>query len=306
MEVAEMLRQAPIFSDLSKRDIKRLAQTARVRSYKAGSVIIKEGGEGFGLFIIASGKAEVVKDADGANPSVLATLGKGDFFGETALMERQPRNATVREAERAEETSRGGRAELKHVKEHEAELEAELASRTQTLEVLDQGLRRLGDEDIEAGVAAAIRMRRAGEQATEIRNELEQSHPNLEALMARLAEMDDDEGGRAGDDMLAEARIAVEELSDHIETLAGRVQDLENTYERAAERTTADQIDGEVDALENEVRRLEREHDRKIVLAHAIREADRRFREEHQPDVVRRGSGYLATITADRYDRLRT
>ena len=210
----------------------------------------------------------------------------------------------LREAERAEETSRGGRAELERVKEHQAEIEAVLAGRTQTLEVLDQVLRRLGDEDIEAGVAAAIRMRRAGEQATEIRNELEQSHPNLEALMARLAEMDDDEGGQAGDDMLAEAKIAVEELSDHIETLAGRVQDLENTYERAAERTTADQIDGEVDALESEVRRLEREHDRKIVLAYAIREADRRFREEHQPDVVRRGSGYLATITSDRYDRI--
>jgi len=210
----------------------------------------------------------------------------------------------LREAERAEETSRGGRAELERVKEHQAEIEAVLASRTQTLEVLDQVLRSLGDEDIEAGVDVAIRMRRAREQATEIRNELEQSHPNLEALMARLAEMDDDEGGQAGDDMLAEAKIAVEELSDHIGTLAGQVQDLENTYERAAERTTADQIDGEVDALESEVRRLEREHDRKIVLAHAIREADRDFREEHQPDVVRRGSGYLATITADRYDRI--
>jgi uncharacterized protein YhaN len=79
---------------------------------------------------------------------------------------------------------------------------------------------------------------------------------------------------------------------------------LQNTYERAAERATADQIDGEIDALESEMRRLEREHDRKIVLAHSVREADRRFREEHQPDVVRRASRYLATITDDRYDHI--
>ena len=118
------------------------------------------------------------------------------------------------------------------------------------------------------------------------------------------AEVDDDHEGQTGDDVLAEAKVSVEELSDRIEMLAGQVQDLENTYERAAERTTADLIDGEVDALESEVRRLEREHDRKIVLAHAIREADRRFREEHQPDLIRRASGYLATITADRYDRI--
>ena len=210
----------------------------------------------------------------------------------------------LREAERAKEASKGARAELERVQRREAGLEAELASRRQTLQSLDQVLRTLGREDIEAGIKAAIRMRRAGQKATEIRNELEQSHPNLEALMARLGEVDDDDGGQAGDEMLAEAKITVEGLSDHIEILAGQVQDLQNTYESAAERTTADQIDGEIDALENEVRRLEREHDRKIVLAHAIREADRRFREEHQPDVIRRASGYFATITADRYDHI--
>lgn len=102
VEVIDLLKQAPIFSELNRRHLKRLAQTARVRSYKSGSVIIREGGEGFGLFIISSGKVEVVKGADGANPSVLATLGVGDFFGETALMERQPRNATVRALEDTE------------------------------------------------------------------------------------------------------------------------------------------------------------------------------------------------------------
>ena len=205
----------------------------------------------------------------------------------------------LREAERAKEASKGARAELERVQRREAGLEAELASRRQTLQSLDQVLRTLGGEDIEAGIKAAIRMRRAGQKATEIRNELEQSHPNLEALMARLGEVDDDDGGQAGDEMLAEAKITVEGLSDHIEMLAGQVQDLQNTYESATERTTVDQIDGEIDALENEVRRLEREHDRKIVLAYAIREADRRFREEHQPDVIRRASGYLG----DHYGR---
>ena len=210
----------------------------------------------------------------------------------------------LREAERAEEASSGARAELERVKRRKAELEAELASRTQTLQSLDQMLRTLGGEDVDAGVEAAIRMRRAGEQATEIRSELERSHPNLEALMARLAGLDDDDGGQTGDDVLAEAKIAVEESSDRIEMLAGRVRDLQNTCERAEERTPADQIDGEIDALESDVRRLEREHDRKVVLAQAIREADHRFREEHQPDVIRRASGYFATITADRYDRI--
>ena len=102
VEVVDLLKQAPIFSELNQRQLKRLAYTARVRSYKPGSVIIREGHEGVGLFIISSGKVEVVKGADGANPAVLATLGAGDFFGETALMESKPRNATVRALEDTE------------------------------------------------------------------------------------------------------------------------------------------------------------------------------------------------------------
>ena len=210
----------------------------------------------------------------------------------------------LREAERAEEASEGARVELDRLDRIEAGLEAELATRRQTLESLEQLLRTLGGEDVEAGVEAVLRMRRAGEKATEVRTDLEQSHPNLEALVARLAELDDEDGAQAGDDGLAEAKVAVEKLSDQIEMLAGQVQYLQNMYERAADRATADQIDGEIDALEGEVRRLEREHDRKIVLAHAVREADHRFREEHQPDVLRRASGYLATITDARYDRI--
>ena len=222
----------------------------------------------------------------------------------------------LREAERAQEASKGASAELERLSRREAERKAELASRTGALQSLDQALRALGGENvedaedaesveaIEAKLRAAMRMRRAREKAMELRADLEQSHPNLDDLVGRLAELDDVDGGQAGDEALAEAKISVEELSDRIEALAGQVKDLQNKYERAAERPTADQIDGEIDALENEARRLEREHDRKIILAHAVRQADHRFREDHQPDVVRIASSYLATVTDDRYDRI--
>jgi uncharacterized protein YhaN len=147
-------------------------------------------------------------------------------------------------------------------------------------------------------------MRRAGEKAEGIRTDLEQTHPNLAELIVRLESAAESDESSLGDEALAEAEVAVEELSDQIETLAEQVQSLQNTYERAAERATADQIDGEIDALEDDVRRLQHEHDRKIVLAQVVREADHRFREEHQPDVLRRASGYLATITDTRYDRV--
>lgn len=97
----DMLKQVPIFSELASRDLERLARIVVPKQAKAGEVIISEGDQAAGVFIIASGKVEVVR-GQGSNQQVLATLGPGDFFGEMALFEGFPRNATVRALEDTE------------------------------------------------------------------------------------------------------------------------------------------------------------------------------------------------------------
>ncbi len=96
MDIVEMLERTPIFSELTQRDLKGLAQTARLRNYAAGEVIVKEGGSAVGCFIVASGEVEVVKGLDSPDQEALATLGPGDFFGEMAIIDDSPRSATVR------------------------------------------------------------------------------------------------------------------------------------------------------------------------------------------------------------------
>jgi len=98
----ELLKNVPIFSELGRRDLDRLGKLMVPRVVKAGEVIIKEGDQAAGFFVINAGKVEVVRDADGSNPQQLATLGPGDFFGEMALFEGFPRNATVRAVEDTE------------------------------------------------------------------------------------------------------------------------------------------------------------------------------------------------------------
>lgn len=96
MEREEMLEKVPIFSGLDRKHVKQLARIMVPRTFKTGDVIMKEGDQGAGVFVVTSGKVEVVRGAEGGRLQVLSTLGPGDFFGEMALFEGFPRSASVR------------------------------------------------------------------------------------------------------------------------------------------------------------------------------------------------------------------
>ena len=66
--------------------------------FKKGHVLFREGEDGEDMYIIQSGRVAIkkrVKEGD----TTLATLEKGDFFGEMAILERMPRSATAEVAE---------------------------------------------------------------------------------------------------------------------------------------------------------------------------------------------------------------
>ena len=66
-------------------------------SYKAGAVILEEGGRDQLMFVIESGSVEIFR-TDGGAVKTIRTLGPGDFFGEMALLDDQPRTASARAA----------------------------------------------------------------------------------------------------------------------------------------------------------------------------------------------------------------
>jgi CRP/FNR family cyclic AMP-dependent transcriptional regulator len=89
-DVQDAIRNAPIFSQLSKRDVKQLSSTMHETTFPAGTVIIEAGKPGVGFFLVADGSATVT--IDGAKVSVLKP---GDHFGEVALIDEGKRMAEV-------------------------------------------------------------------------------------------------------------------------------------------------------------------------------------------------------------------
>lgn len=65
------------------------------RSYSQGDTIFSEGEQGSDMFIVQQGRVVVSKHV-GSTEVVLATLERGDFFGEMSLLESVPRSATCR------------------------------------------------------------------------------------------------------------------------------------------------------------------------------------------------------------------
>ena len=173
------------------------------------------------------------------------------------------------------------------------------------LGVLEERLRELGDGDIGHGTEEAARRTDARHRADQLRSELEREHPDLDELDAGIR--DADAGGEQWeslDETLDTAFAARDELIQQVEELQGTIGRLESEIGHLQEGETPDQVDGHIAAVKERIREAKENRDRAFVLARLVREADRRFREEHQPDLLLRAGGYLRHITAGRYDRI--
>ncbi len=91
-DILTLLRGIPMFEDLSTRDLKALERILHRRKYDAGEYVFREGDPGLGMYIIEQGEISIVSESQS---SEIARLRKGEFFGEMALFNDRPRNASA-------------------------------------------------------------------------------------------------------------------------------------------------------------------------------------------------------------------
>jgi CRP-like cAMP-binding protein len=87
---APLLGQVPLFAQLGKRDLRRIAAMAKIARFSAGQIIVREGFSAEAFYVLLTGRATVFR-AGAAD----IRLSRGDFFGELGLLDGAVRTARV-------------------------------------------------------------------------------------------------------------------------------------------------------------------------------------------------------------------
>jgi len=95
LSVTDILRKVPLFRQLAPSDLDRVSEISRERAYPRNSVILFEDDPGDALYVVAQGQVKVVLIGEDGREVILSVLGEGEFFGEMALIDDEPRSAHV-------------------------------------------------------------------------------------------------------------------------------------------------------------------------------------------------------------------
>lgn len=90
-----MLENVPLFSGLPPAELAEVEQHGTVKSYKKNTIVINQDDETYSLYVILSGSVKVFISGEDGREAVLNHQNAGDYFGDLALIDKQPRVASV-------------------------------------------------------------------------------------------------------------------------------------------------------------------------------------------------------------------
>jgi len=157
VDTVQLLRQVSIFAELPQEIVADLAKRVWQKTAEAGSVIVSHEEAGDALFVIASGKVKVVLYGETGREIILSILRAGDFFGEMALLDKQPRSSNVVAVEESQLLGLDREAFQTHLTAHPPTALAVLAEMSRRLRHADEVIGNLALLDVYARVARTVR-----------------------------------------------------------------------------------------------------------------------------------------------------
>jgi CRP-like cAMP-binding protein len=93
-QVVQVMQEMPLFRNVDQKQLRVVAMMGEARTYRGGERLFEKGDEGDAAYIVVTGEVEVLVPSDGSEQSV-ATLGKGELFGEMAVLCDQSRTTAI-------------------------------------------------------------------------------------------------------------------------------------------------------------------------------------------------------------------
>lgn len=87
-EIRDNLLKIPLFNDLSRDEIHNVRDWASIVAYKSGDFVYKAGNTAHCIYVVLSGRVELLKLGESGEPIIIAKEGPGEYFGEEALLRK--------------------------------------------------------------------------------------------------------------------------------------------------------------------------------------------------------------------------
>lgn len=94
-DIAAFLKCVELFQDLDDSELAALISSARDERHEDKAFIFKEAEIGDAMYVVLDGTVKIIKYVTGNKFKTLVALGVGEFFGEMALLDGQPRSASA-------------------------------------------------------------------------------------------------------------------------------------------------------------------------------------------------------------------
>jgi len=98
----EIISSVPLFSELDEAELTAISKLVASKHVGKNTIVVQEGESGDTMAVILSGSVKISQYANDGREVVLCLLEKGSFFGEMALLDTEPRSATVTTMEESE------------------------------------------------------------------------------------------------------------------------------------------------------------------------------------------------------------